>query len=116
MAWEVSGDEIVSPRDFRMTDGGGHSEYTPVSTKFRLWEGPARRIQREGIHDWGAGARFGPNASGAGASYANSAKNTPPAMRRTTDRKMLTFPNAPRVGRIPSNREYRRVVGILPRG
>ena len=91
MALEVSGAEIVSPRDFRMTDGGGHSEYALVSTKIRLWAGPVRRIQREGIRDWRAGARFGPNASGAGASYANSVKITPPAMRETTVRNFLLF-------------------------
>ena len=43
MVLGVSGAEIVSPRDFRMTDGGGHSEYALVSTKIRLWAGPVRR-------------------------------------------------------------------------
>ena len=39
--------------------------------------------------------RLGPNASDVSANYANSAKNTPTAMRETTVRGLLTFFRAP---------------------
>ena len=94
-ASEVARAEIVSEHAFRTMGGESHSQYPLVSTKFQVWELPARDFRRDGSHDWRMGARLGSNASGAGSNHASSVKNTPLAMRRTTVRGLLTLLHSP---------------------
>ena len=83
VAAKVAGAEIASQRDLRAAG----REYPLASTKFRLWDLPARHIQRGESPYWRMAVRSGPHAGGANEDYANLVKITTPAM--------LTFLHTP---------------------